>query len=72
MSEIALQDLLDRTKADEQDEEAMEITVINGMRMSKYDIKALKVELKVTPEMLHELTELSAKSSQLKMEHHAF
>jgi hypothetical protein len=38
MSEIALQGLLDRTKADEQDEEAMDMTVINGVRMSKYDI----------------------------------
>jgi hypothetical protein len=43
MSEIALQGLLDRTKADEQDEEAMDMTVINGMRMSKYDIRALEV-----------------------------
>jgi hypothetical protein len=57
MSEIALQGLLDRTKADEQDEEAMDMTVINGVRMSKYDIRALKVGLKVTPEMLKELTE---------------
>ena len=59
MSEIALQGLLDRTKADEQEEEAMDMTVINGVRMSKYDIRALKVGLKVTPEMLHELTEFN-------------
>jgi hypothetical protein len=45
MSEIALQGLLDRTKADEQDEETMDMTVINGVRMSKYDIRALKVGL---------------------------
>jgi hypothetical protein len=37
MSEIALQGLLDRTKADEQDEDTMDMTVINGIRMSKYD-----------------------------------
>ncbi len=43
MSEIALQGLLDRTNANEQDEEAMDMTVINGVRMSKYDIRALKV-----------------------------
>ncbi len=42
MSEIALQGLLDRTKADEQDEDAMYMTVINGIRMSKYDIRALR------------------------------
>ncbi len=54
-----VQGLLDRTTADEQDEEAMDMTVINGMRMSKYDIRALKVGLKVTPEMLHELTEFN-------------
>ena len=59
MSEIALQGLLDRTNADEQDEEAMDMTVINGVRMSKYDIRALKVGLKVTPEMLRELTEFN-------------
>ena len=41
MSEIALQGLLDRTNADEQNEEAMDMTVINGVRMSKYDIRAL-------------------------------
>ena len=34
MSEIALQNLLDRTKAEEQDEEAMDMTVINGVRMT--------------------------------------
>ncbi len=50
MSEIPLQGLLDRTNADEQDEEAMDMTVINGVRMSKYDIRALKVGLKVTPD----------------------
>ncbi len=50
MSEIALQGLLDRTKADEQDEDAMDMTVISGVRMSKYDIRALKVGQKVTPE----------------------
>ncbi len=59
MSEIALQGLLDRTNADEQDEEAMARTVINGVRMSKYDIRALKVGLKVTSEMLRELTEFN-------------
>jgi len=59
MSEIALQGLLDRTKADEQDEEAMDMTVSNGVRMSKYDIRALRVGLKVTPEMRDDLTKFN-------------
>ena len=53
MSEIALQGLLDITNAEEQDEAAMDMTVINGVRMSKYDIRALRKGLKVTPDMLH-------------------
>ncbi len=57
MSEIALQGLLDRTKADEQDEDAMDMTVINGIRMSKYDIRALRVGHKVTPELRNALIE---------------
>ncbi len=78
MSEIALQGLLDRTKADEQDEEAMDMTVINGPRMSKYDIRALRVGLKVTPEMRNDLTDLTKTSwastacFQFKTEHRGF
>ncbi len=37
----------------------MDMTVINGVRMSKYDIRALRVGLKVTHEMLHDLTEFN-------------
>jgi hypothetical protein len=59
MSEIQLQDLLDRTKADEQDEEAMNMIVINGIRMSKYNIRALKVGLKVTSKMRNKLTDFN-------------
>jgi hypothetical protein len=59
MSEIALQGLLDRTKADEQDEDAMDMTVINSIRMSKYDIRALKVGQKVTPELHDALTKFN-------------
>ncbi len=59
MSKIALQGLLDRTKADEQDEDAMDMTVINGIRMSKYDIRALKVDQKVTPEFHEALTKFN-------------
>jgi hypothetical protein len=59
MSEIALQGLLDRTKADEQDEDAMDMTVINGIRMSKYDKRALKVGQRVTPELHDALTKFN-------------
>ncbi len=59
MSEIALQGLIDRTKANEQDKEAMDMTVVTGIHMSKYDIRALKVGLKVTPEMRNDLTEFN-------------
>ncbi len=60
MSEIALQGLLDRTKADEQDEDATDMTVINGIRMSKYDIRAaLKVGQKVTPGLHDALTKFN-------------
>ncbi len=59
MSEIALQGLLNRTKAVKQDEEAMDMTVISGVRMSKYDIRALRVGLKVTPEMRYNLTKFN-------------
>jgi hypothetical protein len=39
--------------------DALDMTVINGIRMSKYDIRALKVGLKVTPELRNALTELN-------------
>ncbi len=35
------------------------MTVINGIRMSKYDIRALKVGRKVTPEMRNDLTKFN-------------
>jgi hypothetical protein len=40
MSEVQLQGLLDRTKPSQGDEEAMDMTTINGIRVSKYCIKA--------------------------------
>jgi hypothetical protein len=59
MSEIQLQCLLDRTKADEQDEAAMDMTTIDGIRMSKYDIRALKIGSKVSSETREELNEFN-------------
>ncbi len=61
MSEIALHGLLDHTKVDEQDKETMDMTFINGTRISKYDIRALKVGLKVTTKMRNELAEFNKK-----------
>jgi hypothetical protein len=43
MSEIQLQNLLDRTKGSEEDEGAMDMTLIDGVRTSKFDIRAVKV-----------------------------
>jgi hypothetical protein len=59
MSEIQLQGLLDRTKADEQDEAAMDMTTVNGIRMSKYDIRALTIGSKVSSESREELNEFN-------------
>jgi hypothetical protein len=41
MSEVQLQGLLDRTKPSKGDEEAMDMTTIDGIRVSKYSIKAI-------------------------------
>jgi hypothetical protein len=43
MSEIQLQGLLDRTKPSQGDEEAMDMTTIDGICVSKYSIKAIRV-----------------------------
>ena len=51
MSEVQLQGLLDRTKPSQGDEEAMDMTTINGIRVSKYSIKAIKVGGKVSAQM---------------------
>ncbi len=40
------------------DEEAMDMTVINSIRMSKYDIRALKVGQKVPAQMRSDLAEV--------------
>ena len=51
MSEVQLQGLLDRTKPSQGDEEAMDMTTINGIRVSKYSIKAIRVGEKVSAQM---------------------
>ncbi len=54
MSEVQLQGLLDRTKPSKGDEEAVDMTTINGIRVSKYSIKAIKVGEKVSAQMRKE------------------
>ncbi len=51
MSEVQLQGLLDRTKPSKGDEEAMDMTTINNIRVSKYSIIAIKVGEKVSAQM---------------------
>ena len=43
MTEIQLQQLLQRTSSSNQDEEGMDMTVKDGIKMSKYDIRVVKI-----------------------------
>ena len=61
MSEIQLQNLLDRTKGSEEDEGAMDMTLIDGVRMSKFDIRAVKVGKRVPEDMKQSLNEFNQK-----------
>ena len=61
MSEVQLQGLLDRTKPSQGDEEAMDMTTIDGIRVSKYSIKAIKVGKNVSAQMRKELEEFNSK-----------
>jgi hypothetical protein len=61
MSEIQLQNLLDRTKGSEEDEGAMDMTLIDGVRMSKFDIRAVKVGKRVSTDMKLSLNEFNKK-----------
>jgi hypothetical protein len=54
MSEIQLQSLLDRTEPIDGEVQGMDMTEVNGERISKYDIKALKVGSKVSKSMREE------------------
>ncbi len=55
MSEIELQGLLDRTNPLDDDPEAMDMIVIDGVRISKFDIRALKVGKNIPFELNEEL-----------------
>jgi hypothetical protein len=59
LSEIQLQNLLDRTKGSEEDEGAMDMTLIDGVRMSKFDIRAVKVGKRVSTDMRKSLNEFN-------------
>jgi hypothetical protein len=61
MSEIQLQNLLDRTKGSEEDEGAMDMTLIDGVRMSKFDIRAVKVGKRVPKDMKQSLNGFNQK-----------
>jgi hypothetical protein len=61
LSEIQLQGLLDRTKPSQGDEEAMDMTMIDGIRVSKYSIKAIKIGKRVSAQMRKELEQFNTK-----------
>ncbi len=56
MSEIQLQNLLDRTKGSEEDEGDMDMTLIDGVRMSEFDIRAVKVGKRVSAKRYEAVT----------------
>jgi hypothetical protein len=60
MSEVQLQGLLDRTKPSQGGEEAMDMTTINGIRVNKYSIKAIKVSEKVDAQMREEFEQFNS------------
>jgi hypothetical protein len=60
MSEIELQGLLDRTNPLGDDPEAMEMITIDGVRISKFDIRALKVGKNVPFELKEELKKFNS------------
>jgi hypothetical protein len=59
MSEIQLQGLLDGTKPSQGDEEAMDMTTIDGIRVRKYSIKAIKVGKNVSAQIRKELVQFN-------------
>jgi hypothetical protein len=61
MSEIQLQQLLQCTSSNGEDEEAMDMTVKEGVKMSKFDIRALKIGSKVTMAMKTDLLNFNKK-----------
>ncbi len=64
MSEIELQGILDRTNPLDDDPEAMNMITIDGVRISKFDIRALKVGKNVPFELKEELKNSTLVSSE--------
>ena len=60
MSEIELQGLLDRTNPLGNDEEAMDMIMIDNVRISKFDLRALKVGKNVPFELKEELRKFNS------------
>jgi hypothetical protein len=60
MSEIELQGLLDRTNPLGNDEEAMDMIIIDNVRISKFDLRALKVGKNVPFELKEELRKFNS------------
>ena len=60
MSELQLQSLLDRTKPLDGEDEGMDMTTVNGERISKYDIRAMRVGSKVSSDMRKNLNEFNS------------
>lgn len=61
MSEIQLQELLNRTASEGSKNEAMDMTTVNGVRISKFDIKAIKIGKNVPKEMRERLVAFNMK-----------
>jgi hypothetical protein len=60
MSELQLQSLLERTKPIDGEEEGMDMTEVNGIRVSKYDIRAMKVGANIPTSMKTELNKFNS------------
>jgi hypothetical protein len=60
MSELQLQSLLDRTKPIDGEDEGMDMTTVNGERISKYDMRAMKVGSKVPSGMRADLNQFNS------------
>jgi hypothetical protein len=78
MSEIKLQQLLQRTSSSNEKEGDMDMTVKDGVRMSKFDIRAIKIGSKVSAQMKTDVNNFNSKYVgkdsvfPLKTEHHVY
>jgi hypothetical protein len=61
MSEIQLQQLLQRTSSSNEKEGEMDMTVKDGVRMSKFDIRAIKIGSNVSAQMKTDVNNFNSK-----------